>query len=161
MAPSVCLYASAKDHRSSICYRVASLSSGTCPYGSEWFITSPWMPSMQQKEKRGRRKAHTFSLSTNLSLHVSFPFISHWQEFTDLGIQLQRRLGNVFFYISCNIPIWKCVAVALQKKMDIFKVDIKENLAETAILQSCFLPVSHKDPSLLSDLKLKSQFCFF
>lgn len=56
------------------------------------------------------------------------------------------------------------MAVALQKKMDIeeiFKVDVKENLAETAILQSCFLPVSHKDPSLLSDLKLKSQFCFF
>ena len=73
-------------------------------------------------------------------------------------------LEMFFFYISCNIPIWKCVAVALQKKMDIeeiFKVDIKENLAETAILQSCFLPVSHKDPSLLSDLKLKSHFCFF
>ena len=81
-----------------------------------------------------------------------------------LGHPAAKETWKCCFYISCNIPIWKCVAVALQKKMDIeeiFKVDVKENLAETAILQSFFLPVSHKDPSLLSDLKLKSQFCFF
>lgn len=59
---------------------------------------------MQQKEQSGGRKAHTFSLSTDLNLRVSFPFISHWQEFTDLGIQLQRRLGNVVFTLAIIYP---------------------------------------------------------
>lgn len=47
---------------------------------------------------------HIPSLSTNLNLHVSFPFISHWQEFTGLGIQLQRRLGNVVFTLAVIYP---------------------------------------------------------
>ena len=81
-----------------------------------------------------------------------------------LGHPAAKETWKCCFYISHNIPIWKCVALALQEKMDIeehFKVDIKENLAETAILQSCFLSVFHKDPSLSSDLKPTSQFYFF
>ena len=107
--------------------------------------------------------------------HVPSLWVQAWTctcRFIYIPLARTRRRGHpaaketwkCCFYISHGIPVWKCVALALQEKMDTeenFKVDIKENLAETAILQSCFLSVFHKDPSLSSDLKPKSQFYFF
>lgn len=118
---------------------------------------------MQQKEKSGGRKAHTFSEYKPEPARVISIYIPLARIYR-LGHPAAKETRKCCFHISRNIPIWKCAALAWQEKMDIeenFKVDIKENLAETATLQSCFLSVFHKDPSLSSDLKPKSQFCFF
>lgn len=138
------------------CY---SFTSGELPLPNwfRWLIASTQMPSRQQEgEQKEEDGTWLLFKSITLNLQTSFLLISHWQGLIDMGIQQQRRLGNVVFPLAVTYPD-KNVQLQLRKRK---KTDTGADGVVSAVLQHSFLSTALKDPSILSELKLGSHFYF-